>query len=64
MNKSSPAITGFATLTAYQLEPLVRWALTGFKQPIPPEVPGIISAVTLMLVHGICNIIVTRMNKV
>ena len=64
MNKTSPIITGAATITAYQIEPLVTWALTGFKQTMPVEVPGIVSALGVMFVHGICNIIVTRMNKV
>lgn len=63
MNKASPFVTGAATLTAYQVEPLVTWALTGFKQPMPIQVPGIISALSIMLVHGICNIITTRLNK-
>lgn len=63
MNKTSPIITGAATIGAYQIEPLTRWALSGFKDPMPIEVPGIVSALAVMLVHGVCNIIATRMSK-
>ena len=63
MNKTSPFITGAATITAYQIEPLVTWLLTGCKQPMPLEVPGIVSALAVMVAHGVCNIITTRLNK-
>jgi hypothetical protein len=63
MNTNSPYTTGALTVTAYQIEPLVSWALTGFKAPMPPVVPGIISALAVMLVHAVANIVVARLPK-
>jgi len=63
MNTNSPYITGALTLTAYQIEPLVTWSLTGFKAPMPPVVPGIVSSLLVMVVHAVGNIVVARTSK-
>jgi len=63
MNKTSPVMTGAAAITAYQIAPLITWLLNGCPHPVPSEVPIIVSAGLLMLAHGVCNIISTRLNK-
>lgn len=55
MNQVSPYITGAATITVTQLEPLVSWGLAGFHGPAPAAVPGVIAAIILTLAHAICN---------
>jgi ABC-type molybdate transport system permease subunit len=63
MNQISPYATGGAMITVATVEPLVTWALTGFKAPMPPAVPGVISAIILTLAHAVGNLIATRMSK-
>lgn len=63
MNQVSPYATGAATITVATLEPLVSWALTGFHQPMPAAVPGVVAALLLTAAHAICNLVGTRLNK-
>jgi hypothetical protein len=55
MNQTSPFITGGATITVATLEPLVRWGLTGFHQPIPEAVPGVVAALLFTGAHALMN---------
>lgn len=57
MNQISPFATGAATITAVQIEPLVRWAITGFHQPMPDAVPGIVAALIFMGGHALVNVV-------
>lgn len=63
MNQTSPYVTGAATITVATLEPLVSWALTGFHQPMPAAVPGVVAALLLTAAHAICNVVGARLNK-
>jgi len=63
MNQTSPWLTGGATITAVQLEPLVRWALTGFHQPMPDAVPGVVAALAFTLGHALINLIASKTGK-
>ncbi|CAE6712440.1 hypothetical protein R75461_01120 [Paraburkholderia nemoris] len=63
MNQISPYATGAATFTATQLEPLVSWAITGFKAPMPVSVPGVIASLLVMAAHAIGNLIGARLSK-
>jgi hypothetical protein len=63
MNISSPVTTAALTLTATQIQPLVEWGLTGFHQPVPANVPGVISALIVMVVHAVGNIIAAKLAK-
>lgn len=57
MNQISPFATGAATITAVQLEPLVRWALAGFHQPMPDAVPGVVAAILFAVAHAAVNLV-------
>lgn len=57
MNQTSPWLTGGATITAVQLEPLVRWALLGFHQPMPDAVPGVVAALLFTSAHALLNLL-------
>lgn len=57
MNQTSPWLTGGATITAVQLEPLVRWALLGFHQPMPDAVPGVVAALLFTGAHALLNLL-------
>lgn len=63
MNQASPWLTGGATITVATLEPLVSWALTGFHQPMPAAVPGVVAALLLTAAHAVVNIVGARLNK-
>lgn len=63
MNQISPYATGAATITAATLEPLVSWALSGFHQPMPAAVPGVVAALLLTAGHAVCNMVGTRLKK-
>lgn len=63
MNQTSPLVTGGATITVATLEPLVSWALSGFHQPVPPAVPGVLAALLFMGGHALLNLISSRLNK-
>jgi hypothetical protein len=63
MNQTSPYVTGAATITVATLEPLVSWALTGFHQPMPAAVPGVVAALLLTAAHAVCNLIGSRLSK-
>lgn len=63
MNQTSPWLTGGATITVATLEPLVSWALTGFHQPMPAAVPGIVAALLLTGAHAVVNLIASRTGK-
>ena len=60
MNQTSPWLTGGATITVATLEPLVSWALTGFHQPMPAAVPGVVAALLLTGAHAVVNLITSR----
>lgn len=60
MNSTSPVVTGGVTVTAATLVPLIQWALTGFKAPMPPDVPYLIAAGIVTGVHAAYNWIGTR----
>jgi hypothetical protein len=60
MNQTSPLITGGATITVATIEPLVSWAITGFHQPMPAAVPGIVAALLLTMAHVLANFISSR----
>lgn len=60
MNQTSPWLTGGATITVATLEPLVSWSLTGFHQPMPAAVPGIVAALLLTGAHAVVNLIASR----
>jgi hypothetical protein len=57
VNQISPFATGAATVTAVQLEPLVRWALMGFHQPMPDAVPGVVAALLFTGAHALLNLL-------
>jgi hypothetical protein len=57
VNQTSPWLTGGATITAVQLEPLVRWALLGFHQPMPDAVPGVVAALLFTGAHALLNLL-------
>jgi hypothetical protein len=59
VNQISPFATGGATITVATLEPLVRWALLGFSQPMPDAVPGVVAALLFTIAHIALN----RINK-
>jgi hypothetical protein len=61
MNQTSPWLTGGATITVATLEPLVSWALTGFHQPMPAAVPGVVAALILTGAHALFNIVGSRL---
>lgn len=63
MNQTSPWLTGAATVTAVQLEPLVRWALTGFHAPVPDAVPGVLAALLFAGGHALINLIASKTGK-
>jgi hypothetical protein len=63
VNQASPWLTGGATITVATLEPLVSWALTGFHQPMPAAVPGVVAALLLTAAHAVVNIVGARLNK-
>ena len=63
MNQTSPWLTGGATITVATLEPLVSWALTGFHQPMPAAVPGVVAALLLTGAHAVVNLISSRTGK-
>lgn len=56
MTQVSSAVTGAATVTAVQVTELVQWGLNGFPHPIPTEIPMIIGALALTLVHAAVNV--------
>ncbi|MDN7993591.1 hypothetical protein QZM97_26280 [Burkholderia orbicola] len=60
MNQTSPWLTGGATISVATLEPLVRWMLTGFHQPMPDAVPGVIAAIVFTGAHALINWIASR----
>ena len=60
MNQTSPFITGGATITVATIEPLVRWGLTGFHQPMPDAVPGIVAALLFTGAHALLNWLAAR----
>lgn len=60
MNQTSPFVTGGATITVATIEPLVRWGLTGFHQPMPDAVPGIVAALLFTAAHAVLNLIAAR----
>jgi hypothetical protein len=60
MSQASPLITGGATITVATIEPLVSWAITGFHQPMPAAVPGIVAALLLTMAHVLANFIYSR----
>lgn len=60
MNKTSPYVTGGATITVATIEPLVRWGLMGFHQPMPDAVPGIVAALLFTGVHAVLNWLAAR----
>jgi hypothetical protein len=57
MNQTSPWLTGGATITVATLEPLVSWALSGFHQPMPAAVPGVVAALLLTGAHLVLNLL-------
>lgn len=63
MTQTSPFITGGATITVATIEPLVRWGLTGFHQPMPDAVPGIVAALLFTGVHALLNLLANRASK-
>lgn len=63
MNQISPYASGAVVITVTQLEPLVSWALTGFHQPVPASVPGVISALVIMGAHALGNWLASRTAK-
>lgn len=63
MNQISPLATGGAVAVATQITPLISWALTGFKGPMPSEVPGIIAALAVAGVHYVGNVVASRTAK-
>jgi hypothetical protein len=63
MNQTSPWLTGGATITAVQLEPLVRWGLTGFHAAMPDAVPGVVAALLFTGAHALLNLLASRMSK-
>jgi hypothetical protein len=60
MNQISPFATGGATITVATLEPLVRWALLGFHQPMPDAVPGVVAALLFTGAHALMNLLASR----
>jgi hypothetical protein len=63
MNQTSPWLTGGATITAVQLEPLVRWGLTGFHSVMPDAVPGVVAALIFTGAHALINLIASKTGK-
>jgi hypothetical protein len=63
MNQTSPWLTGGATITVATLEPLVSWALTGFHQPMPAAVPGVVAALLFTGAHAILNLLAAKTGK-
>jgi hypothetical protein len=60
VNQISPFATGGATITVATLEPLVRWALLGFHQPMPDAVPGVVAALLFTGAHALMNLLASR----
>jgi hypothetical protein len=60
VNQISPFATGGATITVATLEPLVRWALLGFHQPMPDAVPGVVAALLFTGAHALMNLLAFR----
>ncbi|NUY33311.1 hypothetical protein F0160_22765 [Paraburkholderia sp. JPY303] len=63
MNQISPWLTGGATITAVQLEPLVRWSLTGFHAAMPDTVPGVVAALLFAGAHALLNLLASKTSK-
>lgn len=63
MNNTSPWLTGGATITAVQLEPLARWALTGFHAGMPDAVPGVVAALVFTGAHALLNWLSSKTSK-
>lgn len=60
MDQISSATTGGFTMTAAGIAPLVTWAINGFDKPVPDNVPLIIAAALVTLVHLVVNRINAR----
>ena len=64
MNQISSAATGGVTMTAAGVAPLITWAINGFSKPVPDNVPLIIAAALVTLIHLVINRINAKANQV
>lgn len=60
MDKNSSFFTGGLLLSASTFEPLVSWALTGFRGAMPASVPLTVASLLVAGVHGLYNLAAAR----